>query len=324
MITAEKVLKAVRQSPRIPAPSQVVARILALTNNPNCHVHVIAELVQRDSALTGALLGQANSALYAGAKPTSSVRDACVRLGLKRVRSIAINDHVVSGLSKACPAGFDPHRYWQGALATSVAARDIAGDLMPDMAEEAGTAGLLVDVGIGLLAYGASAVYKPVLTKMRGCLGVDVEAAERSILGITHAEVGAAVLGDWKLDTHLVEAVRLHHADEHTRVDKTPDRFAGIVSAAVTCSQIALGGSDMESVERLFNQVGAITSQPDILVGKILDQLVGHLQDAARELTVELGETASIESNIDELTRNLPEAYESMSFKPMERQASAQ
>ncbi len=319
MLAPDRILKIIRQTPRVPAPSQVVSKILSLTRDPSCNFSTVAELIQRDSALTVELLRQANSALFAGAKVTSSVKDACVRLGLKRVRTVAINDHIVSGMGKACPPGFHPHSYWQAALATSVAARQLARELLPAELDDASTAGLLVDVGIGLLAYGVPDVYQDVLGQMSGCLSADIEAIELRIVGITHSEVAAAVLEDWKLDAHLIEAVRLHHRGKSDDAESVPSQLSQIVGAAATCSQIALGGSDMEMVERLFDQIGALHPKPDELVGRLLDDLVNHIQKAAEDLTVELGETEQMATNFERAAKNLPGVGATMSFRPMGR-----
>lgn len=319
-LSRDQILKTIRQSPRVPAPSQTVSRILSLTQNPDCNLTAVAELIQRDGSLTVQLLRQANSSLYATAHATSSVKDACVRLGIKRVRAAIINDHVVSGLGKACPPGFDASRYWQSALATSVAARDLCAKLMPSAAEDAGTAGLLCDIGIGLLAYGISNEYRPVLTELAGSLTPMVERIERRVIGVTHSEIGSAILADWKLDESVISAVRYHHEPAPDLAGHESElKFSRIVSAAVTCSEIALFGSEMETVDRLFTQVGALCPNPDEVVGLLLDQLVGHIQQTAESLAVELGSTEDLASNVQNALEGSARAGPSMSFKPMDR-----
>ena len=318
-LTPEKILQTIRKAPRIPAPSQTVSRILSLTQDPNCNLNTVAELIQRDGALTVQLLRQANSALFAGAAATSNVKDACVRLGLKRVRAAIINDHIVSGLGKACPPGFNAGKYWQASLATSVAAHDLCRDVMPAVAEEAGTAGLLCDIGVGLLAYGIPEHYRPVLDELPGCLSPDLQRIERRIVGITHAEVGAAILAEWKLDPQVINAVRFHHQDDPKGEAPKDDKFCGVIAAAVTCSQIALFGSEMEVVDRLFTQVGAICPNPDAVVSKLLDHLVVHVQQTAENLAVELGETEELAANVAGLTDQLSVPSGTLSFRPMDR-----
>ena len=210
MPSREQILEAIRANPKIPAPPQTVFRILEMTRNPETDIAALAEVIGHDGGLTAQLLRQANSALYGFLSPTSSVADACMRLGLKRIRDAVVNQHVVNGLSNARPPGFRADRYWQAAFATSMAAHDLCRQLLPERADEASTAGLLCDMGIGLLAYGLASPYKAVLDRWSRDPTTHSESIEAGILGITHDDVGAAVLTDWKLDTCIIEAVRCH------------------------------------------------------------------------------------------------------------------
>lgn len=320
MPTPQQILKTIRDNPRVPAPSQAVAKVLSLSRDANCDTRKIAEPISRDSALTLQLLREANSALYGASKPTSSVLDACVRLGLKRVRAAVINQHVVSGLGKACPPGFHPHRYWQSALAISVAAQDLCKELLPASAEDAGTAGLLCDIGVGLLAYGITEKYRPLLNEWYASPQADLEKIEHRAIGITHAEVGATILTDWKLDPHLIEAVRHHHDDPPVGRPKSDDRFERIIASAVTVSRIALHGSDMEYVGRLFAQMESLTPKADAVVTKLLDKLVAHIQQSAESLAVEIGSTEEMESNFEATLREMPDMMCCFTHKPMTKQ----
>src|SRR5438128_2341208 len=143
MLTSHQIVDGLRANPRIPAPSQTVRRILALTRNPDCDIANIASLASTDAGLTAQILREANSAANATRVATSSTLQACGRLGVKRIRTAVINQHVVSGLGRCCPKGFDANRYYQAALATSVAAQDLCKTILPDKVEDAGTAGLL-------------------------------------------------------------------------------------------------------------------------------------------------------------------------------------
>ena len=68
---------------RLPSPSGVGARILTLTQDADATVDDIADALARDPALTGRILGVANSALNAGNVPLASAKAAAMRLGLK-------------------------------------------------------------------------------------------------------------------------------------------------------------------------------------------------------------------------------------------------
>jgi len=321
MPTAQAIIDQVRSSPRIPAPSQTVFRILELTRNAACDTRRVADAISRDAGLTAQLLREANSALYGFSSPTSSVAEACMRLGVKRVRAAVINQHVVDGLGRGKPADFDPARYWQAAFATSVAAHDICKELMPAVAASAGTAGLLCDFGIGLLAYGVPRRYAAVLSQLKAPTPPPIQEIERREIGVDHAEVGAAILEDWKLDEEIIVAVRMHHGDPMAVAESGHARFASAVAAAVTLSEIALNGSEIDDVGRLFIQVEALTDRPDDLVQKLLDNIVSHIRQTAETLRVELGSMDAMKANLDGLMDEMPEVAADISFRPMRRAA---
>ncbi|MFQ5425042.1 MAG: HDOD domain-containing protein [Phycisphaerae bacterium] len=319
MPSREQILEAIRANPKIPAPPQTVFRILEMTRNPETDMAALAEVIGHDGGLTAQLLRQANSALYGFPSPTSSVAAACMRLGLKRIRAAVVNQHVVNGLSNARPPGFRADHYWQAAFATSMAAHDLCGQLLPSRADEASTAGLLCDMGIGLLAYGLANPYKAVLDRWTRDPTANIETIEAGILGITHADVGAAVLTDWKLDPAIVEAVRHHHTPATDDFAGEHGPFARIAAAAVFVARIALDGSNIDWVEGLFSHLDPLTDAADAVVSRLLDDLVQHIQDSAQSMTVELGSTDGMEQNFAEFTGVLPDVGRKMFFRPMVR-----
>lgn len=319
MSSTQAIIDQVRASPKIPAPSQTVFKVLELTRDSNCDLRVVANAISRDAGLTAQLLREANSALYGFNSATSNVGDACMRLGLKRVRAAVINQHVVDGLGRAKPEGFDTSKYWQAAFATSVAAHDICKEVLPQMASSATTAGLLCDFGIGLLAFGIPARYAGVLRQLRAPEAMPIHVIERRELELTHADVGAAILADWKLEPEIIDAVRLHHVDPLMPGDESLAKFTCAVAAAATLSDIALNGPEMEAVGLLFAHVEKLSKEPDALVQKLLDGIVTHIQQTAEMLKVELGSMDAMKSNFESLSADIPDFSASMSFKPMDR-----
>jgi HD-like signal output (HDOD) protein len=90
--------------------------------------------------------------------------------------------------------------------------------------DQAFAAGLLHDVGLLVLASRQVDVLERTLERVRrdGAAWCEVE---RSLLGATHADVGACLLELWNLPHRIVEGVGLHHAPEATQ-------FSGVSSVA--------------------------------------------------------------------------------------------
>jgi len=317
MPTAFEIIEQVRRDPKIPAPSQAVCKVLELTKDPQCDPSRVAAVIQRDGGLTGQLLRQANSALYSFVTPTSSVNDAVVRLGLKAVRAAVVNQHVVAALGKTRPPGFRPQQYWQGTFAASVAAHDLCKELRLKEADDAATAGLLCNLGIGLMAYSIPRLYQTVLTFFAREPGGGLHVVERRLLNTTHAEVAAAVLEDWRLDPHIIAAVRFHHDEPPGSLDEPSRRFCRVVAAAGTLAHIALEGSEMDSVAVLFSQLEGLTHDADAVVNRLLDRLVQHIQSSAASYAVELGSMDQMEQNFEALLRSLPDLAGRLSFSAM-------
>ena len=78
------------------------------------------------------------------------------------------------------------------------------------MCDEAFIAGMLHDVGKIILAERLSSEYSE-RQKLAAKEGISKLEAEKQIFGVTHAEVGAYLLGIWGLPDPVVEAVAFHH-----------------------------------------------------------------------------------------------------------------
>src|SRR5439155_6584428 len=99
------------------------------------------------------------------------------------------------------------------ALAAGLLAR-ISGGVAKDRAY---TAGLLQDIGEVVLD--RVLVREALLVRAAIEHGASRLEAERSVLGLDHAEVGARLCERWGFPEVLVDAVRFHHEPESSRCD---------------------------------------------------------------------------------------------------------
>lgn len=187
------------QPPRLPA---VATELLALSNRPDVEFRQIEALLERDAMLAGEILSICRSAAYDRGGTISSLRDALVRVGLKKLREIvmqaAMSARVFrSKAYKGCMEVLQEHSRVTAHIARLVSAKTDVDD------EQAFLAGLLHDVGIAgiLIVLGDT---------KRGQEPPDLDALWPAIHG-AHAIAGARMVGFWSLPESIGMAVGVHH-----------------------------------------------------------------------------------------------------------------
>ncbi|MFT4710339.1 MAG: two-component system cell cycle response regulator [Bacteroidia bacterium] len=200
------VFEQLRSTGRLPSPSGVGAKILALTQDPEATIEDVAALLQRDPALTGRIMSVANSAQQAGAVALSTPKAAALRLGLRSVSSIAVGFTLVNANRHGHCDGFDYNAYWSTSLATAVASQSIAQLVNPDLAPEAFTAGLILRIGRLALASAQPEIYQGILAKWRGGIQ-NLRELETEAFGLNHAEVAEQLVKEWGMPTRVSRAI---------------------------------------------------------------------------------------------------------------------
>ncbi len=197
---AERVAKGALELPVLP---EAASKVVQLCNDPTVDLAQIAAVVSRDASLAGNLMRLANSTLYGGTNPLVSLDQVLARLGVAKVREMAL---IISCQGKVFKvAGHENlvKAQFRHCLATALFAQEIARSRRWNV-EEAFLCGLLHDIG------------RPVLLQevVEGCamfgIPFDPAAADAAISAL-HARVGGEMVRHWKLPVRLAEVVQFHH-----------------------------------------------------------------------------------------------------------------
>ena len=189
-----------------------VGRLAALVADGDADLLEMVEVVSLDQALTANLLRRANSAAVRGRSEIRTVRDAVVRLGASSVLSMAIAASVSFRLQRPLPAyGLAAGQLWRQSVAASITADVVRRRARTDVPLEAATAALLHDFGKVVLSSHLGPQVLDLLAVVAEAEGSDVVQAERTVFGVTHAEIGGLVAARWKLPPSIVEAITRHH-----------------------------------------------------------------------------------------------------------------
>jgi putative nucleotidyltransferase with HDIG domain len=197
----------------LPTLPTVIAKMLELVDNPKTSASSLSNLIMRDQVLTAKILKMANSSFYAFPRQIATVKLALVVLGFENVKEMALSLSVLNSFKGENNKHFDTSMFWQHSVSVGACTRMLARETCYRLAGEAFVAGLLHDIGKVVLNQYLPKEFAEIQTMIfEG--GQSCDEAEKEVLGVTHAEVGAWLAERWNLPVILVEAIRYHQHPE--------------------------------------------------------------------------------------------------------------
>jgi putative nucleotidyltransferase with HDIG domain len=188
-----------------------VTRILKEIDDPSITIAVISEYVGLDQALAALVLQMSNSAQLGYGRTCTNLRDAVMRIGLKRLKTLLMASSAAGPLTKGL-AGYrlGGGELWSHSLAAAVASELLAKMLNYRDPEEAYVSGLLHDVGKLLLDQFVLTDYAKIVAFIQQ-YKMPLWEVEEKLIGIDHARVGGLIGERWQFPIVLVDAIRYHH-----------------------------------------------------------------------------------------------------------------
>jgi putative nucleotidyltransferase with HDIG domain len=162
--------------------------------------------------MSAKLLQLVNSAFFGFSTRVSSTVRAVNLLGLETIKALILTTKIFSQFDRADLPCYSISSLLDHSISTGILARSITTqeDLGQNRIDEAFMAGMLHDIGKLIL-----------LDKLpEKCLEISdafnfgacqLWEAEQKVLGTTHAQVGAYLMGIWGLPESIVEAIAFHH-----------------------------------------------------------------------------------------------------------------
>jgi len=194
-----------------PMPNSVI-RLSELVADPDAAVIDFEQVISLDQALTARVLRMANSAWSNPRNPIETVSDAVVRMGGAQIVSMAVGNKVGGMMSGACPQyDLEESELWRHSIAAALAAQGLSRYASVSIPGSAFTASLLHDIGKLFLSRSMGLEEKEEIQRVIDVEKISYVAAEKKVLGVTHADVGGAIAQRWGFPTVLVDAIASHH-----------------------------------------------------------------------------------------------------------------
>ena len=185
----------------------VAAQIVAMTSDPDCDMNALARVILSDSVMAMRFLALANSAAMSGGHEVRDLRGAVIRLGLRRVRNVAL----CMGMHDMMPSGRTEGRlpmneFWKFSLAVASCAEGLAWQRGEPSDEDAWLGGILHGVGVSALDQKLHDEFQRVLAQAEAGQAELVDA-EMAVLDFHHGELGGRLLSRWSVPRVFAEVV---------------------------------------------------------------------------------------------------------------------
>ncbi|MDX2475399.1 MAG: SpoIIE family protein phosphatase [Candidatus Krumholzibacteria bacterium] len=216
----------------------LAAQVVSLASDPDCDLGALSKLIRSDNVLTMRFLALANSAAVAHGQEIKNLRGALVRLGIRRVRNVAL----LMGMHDMAPhahpdTGLDLTAYWKYCLATASCCQGLSVQRGLQNHEDAWMVGILHGLGVTSLTQHTGRGFQAVVDFARQYKVTLVEA-EMRILDFHHGELGARILKEWKLPRLFVDTVEYYAEDfEDGEVSDETAELIGLLRDAITIAR---------------------------------------------------------------------------------------
>jgi len=193
----------------LPAAPSIHLALMEKMTDPDATAEDVSKIVEQDPALTARLIQCVNSAFFSTGGRARTVSQAVVKLGFQMVRNLVMTMEVFgSQMTADSSVGLSASAVQAHSLGVSKLAMQMFN--AREASDQAFLAGMLHDIGKLLLAVAQPEEYTETRIIMEREQLKD-HVAEQEIFQVTHAEIGAYLLGLWGLPYPVVEAVAYHH-----------------------------------------------------------------------------------------------------------------
>ena len=204
---------------QLPSLPLVMDELMTIISDPNAALYAIKDIVKLDPSIFSQILKVVNTVQYRGDEEPriSNLDDAMQRLGLEKVKRIALNTSVLT-LFKGIrfPSKFSPESLWTHSVGVAIASANLVDFLNFPLADQVYSCGLIHDIGkLAKLKYDQKNFCEELIKAEESNL--NNHQSEIIENGIRHDLLGGQVSKEWGISP-LVEAVaKWHHVEDRSK-----------------------------------------------------------------------------------------------------------
>lgn len=193
-----------------PVLPTVVGRVMEITADPDSTPKDLLNVISPDQSLTTTILKMSNSAYFGLTREVSSLQQALTILGFTEIRNLVLAKAVFNSFKNLKKGSkFDIRKFWEHSFICGIAAKIIATELKRP-GNEFFVAGLIHDIGKLVIFMAMPDDFSKIIEASEPLI-FNTYKAEKDILGVTHDEIGMALVKKWTFPENLITAVGFHH-----------------------------------------------------------------------------------------------------------------
>lgn len=225
---------------RLTPMPRVATQIMEMAGDPECSMDQVVDLITHDAVVTANILKTVNSAYYRRSKPIDSIHQATVFLGMDDVVDLTLLSGSAENLKRPQEGyGLKGDASWCCAVTSALVARRLASANAHCDIHLVYTGALLKDIGKVVLSQYVSEGFERInaLVKDRNH---SFREAEKKVIGIDHAELGAMVAQVWQFSPKMIDIIAHHH--DPSNAELAPKETAMVHLSDVLCMMVGVGG----------------------------------------------------------------------------------
>lgn len=203
------ILTRIDSLPSLPA---LYGEILAELREPSPCIGKVGQIIASDLAMSSKILQLVNSAFFGLRQRVTSPERATLLLGIDTVQSLVLSFQIFSQFDLSKTFHSQAAQLWRHSLNTGQLAKNIAQKETQsrEAAEHAFMAGLLHDCG-RLVMLASFPQEMTAIMDQKPSNPIEFLKLEQAAFGVSHAPIGAYLLGLWGIPSPITHAIALHH-----------------------------------------------------------------------------------------------------------------
>jgi len=212
LLKDDNLISTVSQIKSLPSLPMLYLQLEQEIKSPMCSIQTVADIIRHDVAMSAKVLHLVNTAFYGFRQHISDISQAVKMMGLETIQSLVFVAQVFSGYQDQKHLTPFLDMLWKHSMNVCSLSKNIAQSIRRDsfFLDIAFKAGLFHDFGKLILITKLPHIFVEILSLIKE-KNIDSWKAELEILGTSHAEIGAYLLGLWGFTDSIVEAVAYHH-----------------------------------------------------------------------------------------------------------------